>query len=203
MRRGVNVSSSLALTTTRNLAAHVAPAPSRCHAVCCPPARCAVAALGASAPRQALRRKPLRAVRVLPRRGRRAPEVSGAERGAPVRPAPARHASTSLRFVPASRARPIVTGGDPAAPGRVPGSPQPRAAGCADACRAARGSAIPLASLALRLRSLRSLRPGPPGPALAVPARSPRPWPGRALRAVTNITTGKNAGPDAAAPLRL
>jgi len=41
----------------------------------------------------------------------------GHERGAPVRPAPARHASTPLRFVPASRARPIQTGGDPAAPG--------------------------------------------------------------------------------------
>jgi len=49
----------------------------------------------------------------------------GHERGAPVRPAPARHASTPLRFVPASRARPIVTGGDPAAPGRLPATPQP------------------------------------------------------------------------------
>lgn len=47
------------------------------------------------------------------------------ERGAPVRPAPARHASTALRSVPASRARPGVTGGDPAAPGRLPATPQP------------------------------------------------------------------------------
>lgn len=41
-----------------------------------------------------------------------------ARSGAPVRPAPARQASTSLlrRYVPASRARPDQPGGDPAAP---------------------------------------------------------------------------------------
>ena len=38
------------------------------------------------------------------------------ERGAPVRPAPARHAVRPLRSRPASRARPGQTGGDPAAP---------------------------------------------------------------------------------------
>lgn len=105
---------------------------------------------------RALLPPPLRSVRWSPAPpGAACGRSIGHERGAPVRPAPARHAVRPLRSRPASRARPGVTGGDPAAPGRLPATPQPRAAGCADACRAARGSARPLALLGLRLALLR------------------------------------------------
>jgi hypothetical protein len=97
-----------------------------------------------------------------------------ARSGAPV-PAPARQAARALRSRSASRARPGQTGGDPAAPGRLPATPQPPhepRPSLRFGPRRRVGAPAPLRS-GLRLRALRALRPGPQGPALAETARSP------------------------------
>jgi len=60
--------------------------------------------------------KVARSGEVRPRRGRPTAQECAAKGGAPIRSAPARHAVRPLRSRPASRARPEVTGGDPAAP---------------------------------------------------------------------------------------
>jgi hypothetical protein len=96
-----------------------------------------------------------------------------------------RRSCTSLRCV-ASRRRPPIQPRPSAAPGRLPGSPQPppdhgsrcawcRAAGRRDPLPRRTGDYLPSydlsGSVGLRLRSLRSLRPGPQGRALAGTAR--------------------------------
>jgi hypothetical protein len=133
-------------TSSMIQAAHVAPAASRCHAVCFV--------------------LPLRSGRVeCGRAGRRRARQGSTP--------PSRHVSRALRSRATSRDRRRVPRPS-AAPGRVPGTPQPppkhRPARCA---RPSGGSARPLALLARRLRSLRSLRPGPQDPALAVSAGAP------------------------------
>ena len=97
---------------------------------------------------------------------------------------PAVAVTRPVRCAPGPRvgARLEWAGGDPAAPGRVPGAPQPRAAGRARRSglaarregRRARSRLAPSRPAArLPSRPLWSPRPGPPGPALGVPARSP------------------------------
>ena len=90
-----------------------------------------------------------------------------------------------VRVAPGPRvgARLEWAGGDPAAPGRQPGAPQPppelrqsaaRRPLCRAAGRRARSRLTPSRPAApWPARPLRHRRPGPQGPALAVPARSP------------------------------
>lgn len=130
-------------------AAHVAPAPSRCHAVCFLPSLRSGPVDSGRAGRTACAAR-------MPRGTRRS-----------ANPRRRRRSCASLRSAP-SRRRPPRVPRPSAAPGRVPGSPQPppnHGSRCAW-CRGG-GSAIPLPLVALRLRSLRSLRPGPHGRALA------------------------------------
>ena len=76
------------------------------------------------------------------------------------------HGPRPLRSRLPRRARPMVTGGDPAAPGRLPVTPQPPhepRPSLRFGPRRRVGAPAPLRS-GLRLRSLRSLRPGPRRP---------------------------------------
>jgi hypothetical protein len=84
-------------------------------------------------------------------------------------PAPARHSRRPLRSRRLSRARPIVTGGDPAAP-----------IGCRERLsrRRAGGSACALADARPRFRSRRSLQEGRMAPRCAKPRARPA-TPGR------------------------
>jgi hypothetical protein len=132
----------------------------------------------------------------------------------PSRP-PCRHVCTPLlrRCVPTSRHRFSQTGGNPAAPDRLPSAPQPppnhgsrfalcRAAGrrgrsLRSACGSAAGARPRLLTLDARARLLRA---GAHAPPLAVPARSPAG--GRALRAGTKcILNDRRHGRRAFAPL--